>query len=1250
MECDPTVYVDANGMDISACCDLTLSFTMRPACSSLEFVNNNTRGISPVEIVIQGSLLSLEEPVRFENRSELAIRGNNSTVIKCKSNSPKGAGLVFQKVGDLQIENLTFESCGMLAESTSRNSTTGNTTMKFRCAIYLLNCTNVTITDVVVENSTGTGMAFFDTDGQVDVSSSTFRGNEAAEWAPLYPGGGGVYVEFTYCTPGISNCFHSRARNTNSTYTFSDCKFLNNNASTVNAVTTSFVRASKTDFQGLGRGGGLTIVLKGCASQNKFIISDSLFLGNAAIWGGGLWIQFQDQPQNNLLTIRNTVFRENNCYMNGGGGADIGYIFYDTKAKNNNMTFMNCTFKNNTAKTYGGGVAFFASRGVHYSALSNGIEFHNCSWIGNRALSGSAVDISPHVWDSLGNSLLPVPIFNNSRFISNSLEHNETILSPDAAQYYQGVGAFLVTSFTVLFQGRLEFRNNDGAALYLTSGVADFSEGTSAEFVNNSGTHGGAIVIVAMSVMYANDNSNFHFENNTALFQGGAIYAQSADQHDYLSSHSCFIQYRKFDNESAIDQSSRNITFSFIGNHANTGDGDSIYASSLYPCIHACSTSSESDNPFICVGDFEFDGEGQISTEARRFSVNGNFEVIPGEEYTLLISASDEQGHDKSNVVYQASTSSPSFAVDPGFLFVSNRKIRLIEKEGRSGELRLDENRVALRLNVTLTECPPGFLIYNKSGLCDCAAPYYIGISKCNMNDFYAYVTNGIWVGYCDHSKEKLCTARCPLGFCSYNDSALVPSHRLPSRASELDSFICGHVHRTGILCGSCQKNHSVYYHSRKYRCGPNHKCSLGLLYYVLSELLPSTALFLVVIIFSISFTSGSTTGFVLFAQVLDSLSIDANGGLEFPPAIEVLMSIVHFIYRLFNLDFFGIEVLSFCLWEGATVLNAMAMKYITIVFALGLVLSTVFIMNKCKCRRICPCLRIQTLKGAVVHGLSAVFVMCYSQCARVSFQILTPICLLDGPSCIRHILYRNGELEAMSVEHLKYAIPAMFFLLAFVTLPALLLILFPLSCKLLALCGLSEARIVTRVARLIPVPLLDLFQSCFHDNLRFFAGLYFFYRLFALATYAYSTTFVTFYTLVEVQLILILTIHAVAQPYKKRWHNMVDSFIFADLLVINGLTLFNYIKISEGKDEEETIKTLIKWTSSVQVILMSLPAVYMITYVVFRITIKLKKWLKERKKDTEYTSCDESLPPLRGYDDSHELRVTPFAYHTFND
>ena len=1263
--CDHEYFVNSqSGIDDPTCgCTypcLSLGYLVRklPCCG--------------VKIIIEGPLLEMDTLVVFLNFQNVTLAGENSSVIvRCTPrNGTKSmdAGLSFRSVQNLSIIDLTFEHCGALQNSTSANVSSGST-MTFKSAIYVLNCTDVNIIGVTVSNSNGTGIAFFDTNGTVVVSHSIFEQNNVSHLDSSLPGGGGLYVEFTYCTPGArDNCFHSTSDNQNSTYLVQNCTFVGNNASTLHPDATSYIRAKGSDFQGLGRGGGLCIIFKGNITGTKFNVSDCTFHGNSAIWGGGLFIQFQDFPKDNSVTVTDSDFIENDGYVNGGGGADIGYIFYprkksdDRKVKHNNVTFKDCQFHRNKAVKYGGGVALFSSRGFYHSALTNIMTFENCHWVENSAFAAAAVDISPHVWDTLGVGLLPTFTFTNCSFKSNYIKGRERSLGSGADQNSAGLGIFLVSVFEVKFEGNTEFIDNRGTALCLTSAVTEFSEGSSVLFSNNSAVRGGALALIAYSVVNIYENSEFEFVNNTAVSKGGVIYTHSVDKHEYLSSRSCFIQYR-----GELSLNERNITLTFRENSASTGDGHCIFADSLLPCSQACSINGSKPPPvsraFDCIGTLigqESSSGYNVTTIARNFSVNESLprDVVPGRVFTLPVIAYDELVQKKTGVVYQAILPKDSpISIDVSFSHVSNNRIQLYGQEGDTGNLMLEKGDVSVSLDINVTECPPGFTLYataSNLSTCECAASTYFGIWKCNYTT--AFLSSGFWIGYCsDEDTTALCTAHCPLGFCIYNDTNTSSVYPLPAHSSLLDSFVCGQT-RTGVLCGKCRTNYSVYFHSYIYKCGANHLCNIGWLLYIISELLPLTIVFLVIILLNIRFTSGSVNGFILFAQVMDSLSIDANGAIQFPAAINFLTHCHRFIYRFFNLDFFSTNGLSFCLWEGATVLDAMAMKYVTIVYAFVLVCCTVFALNNWRCRRLFPCLQQRTLKGAVIHGLSAFFVMCYAQCTRVSFQILSSMYLYKGNEIYQKVVFRSGELRPFQGEHLKYAIPALLFHLTLVMVPPILLLVYPLLCKLLGTCRLSESWIANKLTSHIPLQLLDTFQGCFQDNMRFFAGLYFLYRMFALAAYAFANGFPQFYTFVELQLIIILMLHAVAQPYKKRWHNVVDTLIFADLALINGFTLFNYVKVTTGKEGQQSIQNVVVITSSIQFILIILPLLYIVIYATVRLVENLKIWRNEHTKDTEKEVLTDSgsLPPLR---DSREELIDSFisptnqhAYQRFKD
>ena len=105
---------------------------------------------------------------------------------------------------------------------------------------------------------------------------------------------------------------------------------------------------------------------------------------------------------------------------------------------------------------------------------------------------------------------------------------------------------------------------------------------------------------------------------------------------------------------------------------------------------------------------------------------------------------------------------------------------------------------------------------------------------------------------------------------------------------------------------------------------------------------------------------------------------------------------------------------------------------------------------------------------------------------------------------------------------------------------------------------------------------------------------------------------------------------------------HIVDTLIFADLAIINGLTLFNYVKVTTGKEGQQSIQNVVVITSSIQFVLIILPLLYMAIYATVRLVKRLKIWRNEHNKGTEkeVLTDSSSLPPLR---DSHEELIDSF-------
>ncbi len=1257
------VYIDGkDGFDNETC---LISNSSEHMCKSLEFVANNLQQLknSPLVIEVHSPHLNMTSHVKFFQFTDLTLTpANTSTGIVINCSMPD-AGLYFACIQNLTISSVTLQHCGVQHDSYDAES---NTALFLNSALYILNCIHLNIRYVVLTHSNGTGLSVHNTNGVVTIENCALHTNSMKH--PLTAGGGGLNIKFTSCTP--CNCTQCESVGRDATYTIRNTTFAHNYAGDkMNETVKYYTPHSVVPSSGQGGGmyikigsntsnnvihivqcvfqhnhaaywgGGLYIGYFDSSSYNTVIIKDTMFRSNSArLWGGGLNAEWLNSPKNNSVALHNSAFRDNECTLYGGGGIAIGLMLYkqsDVKQMvpdYNSFLCQRCKFHHNYAKM-GGGLAVFSTK--QHEAQNNTVRFVKSVWTNNHSPTGAAVYISPGIWDYTKQGVLSDISFSNCTFSMNKASHRSVKLSNSTRKRISGFGTVFISQCKVTFEQNIVFVNNSGSAVYLSGSVLEFSQHSEVEFTMNSGINGGAIAMYAFSNLHIHNDSTFCFVSNTASLSGGAIFSQTLIPQ--LSYQNCLIQ------PNSPEHPLTNTEFHFIKNSAQNANSNSIYATSFHPCKKYCSDThvSSPQDILACIGDFHFDdGNNSNSSLIATFPVNFNvsqnlpFEVIPGSEYSLAINVTDEASNKVSDVVYRASIRSKGggVMVDPAYGQVSHNKINVLGTTNYSASLMLEVYDVTLILDIMLVSCPPGYSHNNQSGRCECAATEYFGIARCDPN---ALLINGFWMGYCDESDiTKLCTAYCPYGFCSYNTTKRSSSytHTLPNSSAELDQFICGPT-RTGRVCGKCAPNHSVHFHSWKYKCGEDNLCHLGWLFYILSEVFPLTLCFIAIIIFNISFTHGNISCFVLFAQILDSLSTDANGAIEFPQFVVMIRHVQHFVYRFFNLDFFSLESLSFCLWKSATVMDALVMKYVTVGVALGLVLLTILI-SRGKCGKLCYFLKMYKPRSVLIHGFSAFFMLCYSQCARVSFQILNKFCLFSqGLSCEKSVVYRSGHMDYLGAEHLKYATTAIIFLTVLVIIPPLLLLLYPLSFKALGICKLSESKIATVLWRVMPIQLLDSFQSSFKDNLRFFAGLYFLYRAIALAAYAYCRTLLQFYTVVELQLILILALHAIFQPYKERKHNIIDSLLLTNLTVINSITLYNFSEAVYGKGEQRFMKKTVIITSTIQTVLIFLPLMCVIVLATEKLITRYKKWRLERVSAGDN---DDDLPSLRDPNERH--------------
>ena len=1202
------------------------SVTTSSVSSQFKNLNNHTRIVfTDCEA---GQNLELQSDVFISDVNSLQIKGTQTTTINC---TRENTALHFEGVSNLHLENLHILNCGVEHKAALRAG-----------GVNIVNCSNVTVKGVTIERSPSTGLTLVNNQGTVAVENCTFS-NNGQLWKILQRN-----IQFQ-TTKNTFIGFHARGGGMqvlvgrNSALTITDCTFIDNSAS---------------------HGGGIFLVVQDAVRLGISIMNSIFSQNECHEGGGGLQIGFN------------------------GLHSSIHTDTFDTVFNNNvRISVDNCTFFSNQAE-YGGGVDLFSSI-HHFPFPPNALTFTSCRWTNNSAVLGLAVDIAVTPEDTYAAYRhLPTPVFTNCSFVENtdkSILYSSYIVNSQRSVFY-------VSGFRIEFQEKTVFQGNLGSAIEATSSVLNFRANSDVYFSDNRGVEGGAMNLKASTTVYFHDNSSFLFENNTAILSGGAIFAEFTDKHSLFLSKNCFIQYKgeqdepsnvtfKFINNSAAASINRNAPPKSLTNLRHRGD--TFWVTSLVPCIEKCiklltNRSTLITSALKCFGDvtiiklgperrqFSTAANHFVSTEEDNYSDNlclvlvnitndsiqrnphynlaktntfeGILHLIPGSITNVPLRLVDDLCAEIVFLVRVQVISSDSYMyVHPAHSVITDNHMTLYGDENQSGRVQLTTlgtRSITVIINVFMAECLPGFIYSNDTNSCVCSADKdttnYLGIIRCSESA--AFVQHGYWVGYLDNinntRENTLASSLCPKGYCT-NNTKYEHEHQLPFNTSEcISKYICN-ANRTGLVCGTCKDNHSVFYHSTTFWCEPNHLCNLGWLFYILSELIPVTLFFLVVIALNVSFSSGPLNGVIFFMQVIETIKIKAENFVWFQGPVQTFAYIYKIVYRTFSFNFFSLRSLSFCLWSGASALDLLAFKYVTIVYSLLLIVGTVAFLKVCSFK-FCGKYGI-SVKGSIIHGLSAFLVMSYSECTRVSLMIITRGTFRIGPNNNlqnSYFAFYNGEFSYMEGEHLKYALPAIFFIITLVSIPPLLLISYPLCYKLFALLRLEESKFMQIMCKILPLekikPLFDSIQGAFKDRYRFFAGLYFVYRLSSLVTFSVTSTLTTHYTLTGFQFSLMLMIHAVCRPYKKLWHNVLDAFLFFNLFLINGLAYLNYYRASSKRvygNQESTIQIL----AGFQVGLILLPLVYLIVYTAYCIILKLKMASICKKRSDYQQEINES-------------------------
>ncbi len=869
-------------------------------------------------------------------------------------------------------------------------------------------------------------------------------------------------------------------------------------------------------------------------------------------------------------------------------------------------------------------MSFYAGREQDSLYATNTLELSNCHWHENQAKVGAAVVFS--VWHSVSNgSLVHVKLRNIT------VEDHNSTSNLQVAGKAVGVGAMYIDTIPVQLREYANFHRNDHSALVAVNSQIDVLGQCTATFDDNQGRNGGAIALYGSSFIRVHNGTQMNFIDNCAKLQGGAIFWKGLRGHDLISSRNCFIRYKNIE----TSPGDWPVYFNFTGNIA-AGQNNSIYATTFLPCLWGGSL----DEVFRWSTHWYYSSNGSsetLSDPATFTKPTYTMDMFPGQMKKLPVVTIDDLDNPATyRTVYTAYSLDTSFAeVDNSSRYISDNEITLFGKPDTSTQLglyTLDPRVLYVTINVSMNPCPLGFTPDKSppdaSTACTCATGYsYNDLVNCSETDFTAHLqVQGLWIGRCDDACDDENTI--VAGYSPYTYSLSGAQLKLPNNTSNLSKQLCGPSHRQGTACGSCIKDHSPSVNSHTYECVrcTDDDVKYSWIIFLLTEMLPQTILFGILLLFNVSLTSGPANAFLLFAQVITTAF-----GLyvtHINPYSKARMA-TDIVYGIWNLDFLDPLLSNYCLSPNLGTATVLALNYVIafypIVLLVGFFLCSrlydygerfpfiyrlflPLVVVYTKLRR-----RFEFRRAGSVDALVAVLVLSYTKVTDVSIKLLSPSYLYTvHGSRESTVMFHDGTIRFYTAEHIPYLLLACLVLLFFVIPPPLLLILYPIKkvrlfIKRLA-CGgdrEEERRCVVELKHF-----LDAFYGCYKDgqendnarqendknwDLRSFAGLYFLCRIAFTALDSSNLEYTLQYTLQQLICTGGFLLIFLIRPYKREIFNYVDGTIFSILASINALSSYNYFKDRYAQTGPLPV------VFAFQYILMFLPLFYMVSYIMLR-------------------------------------------------
>ena len=896
-------------------------------------------------------------------------------------------------------------------------------------------------------------------------------------------------------------------------------------------------------------------------TQSNFTLGGySIFTGNKAAFGGAL------RAIHSYVYLKGlrAVF-ENNTAATGGAihCEDSAMIFYTQQVwfssntaqemggavainDNNDSMPVNISgnFDHNIAGECGGGV--FMQRVKH-------ILFINISITNN---TGSGICLSLSKAGFVHRAL----IANNTGSFGGGMHSDNSKMSfPHGATFAGNKANFGGSIYSVYgkvdISGDTVFMHNtaqrDGGAMFAL--CTDIMLNSTIHFTSNSAQNGGAICLKSSATVSISAQFHLSTSHNHAAEYGGVVYSEDntvPSQCNYKSTklHTksdaallpyCFLHLAEFIHDSVMVDSYHDLAGK---------DGHFLYGGLFDRCRVPILNSDESVTKYDFRKVFTFHTETSYTNTSSRIIASQpyqlcfctsegeyncfnstNIEVYRGQEFTVQSVALDQMG-DLTSTSVAARTNPETWVhreqrIQNIYQKCTNTKYQLYSMKTYD-ELILhpdgpcrDEGYARAVIIVTFRSCPAGFM--QSRGECVCEERLQKYHANCTINAESSIMRSAeshFWIGtvYKNNSFHGLILYRsCPVDYCRTGNVAI--------SLQDLNSQ-CDHKH-AGVLCGSCQTNHSFLLGSS--HCG---ECPNS---FHLALLLPFAAAGIALVVFlsllRLTVATGMINSIILYANI-----VQINRSAYFPSKeTNVLTVFVAWI----NLDL-GFET---CFYDGMT---ARAQTWLQFAFPayVWVLISLIILASRYS-------ITVSKLIGRnPVAVLATLLLMSYAKIVKVGIDVYS-FARLDYPGNETVIVWlKDGNDPYLDPLQL---------LLTVVT--SLILVILFLPYTLLLLLGyklyhFTDRKFMKWLNRL--KPLLDSYYAPYHSHTRYWTGFLLLVRFTLYVVFSFDTSIYS-HTAVIIAFAAIASLSWITgRIYSKRYTNVLEVATYFNLIVLSALTL----------------------------------------------------------------------------------------------